>query len=346
MAGPVSVALTCEPSFFTARAIEGHRHETVVAEDADGRVIALGNRSVRSVYLNGRMAQVGYLGHLRVETDWRRRTSLLRQGFAMISRARRSDEVPYDLTSIVADNLIARRLLGANLKGLPSYQARETYVTLLLPVPSRGRPWTDGALEIRPGAPGALLDIAACLQRNHRRFQFAPVWTERALRSSRETPNLHPDDFLVARREGRVVGCLAQWDQRPFKQVVVHGYDGLVGRWRPVINALAPALHAPVLPRPGQTLASEFLSHVAVDHDDPEVLEALIRAAQASGRRRRVRNQIMGFSARHPLLEPVQRRFGHRAFVSDLYSVHWPEHDRVDQFDPDDRPSHMDVALL
>ena len=85
---------------------------------------------------------------------------------------------------------------------------------------------------------------------------------------------------MVATRAGRVVGCVARWDQRRFKQVVVRGYSRRIARWRPFVNAAGRWLGVPPLPAVGDRLELAYLSHLAVDGDNADVAVALVAAAR------------------------------------------------------------------
>ena len=99
------------------------------------------------------------------------------------------------------------------------------------------------------------------------------------------------------------MGCLALWDQTGFKQVVVRGYAPRLERLRPWINRSPVASSAtPRLPDPGEALPHAYLSHVAVDEDDPDVFEALAEAAYAEARVRGLAYVVAGFAAGHPFL--------------------------------------------
>ena len=65
--------------------------------------------------------------------------------------------------------------------------------------------------------------------------------------------DLRPEDILLAFRGGKLAGTLAGWDQRGFRQSVVHAYSPGM-RWaRPFYNCWARLRGLPSLPPPGQT---------------------------------------------------------------------------------------------
>jgi hypothetical protein len=344
MDGAIRVSLEREPNAFLAASVEGDRHTTVVARDADsGRIVGMGTRAVWNAFVNGEPRRLGYLSQLRIDRAARASLNtrrLLAAGYAALRDLRQPDETPFDLTSIIADNDAARRLLGKGVPGLPIYHELSRFVTLVLPAvrPRRGR----GPVTIEPGVSERIPEIADCLVRNRRRFQAAPWFTAEDLRSPERSRGLAPADFRLALRDGRVAGCLALWDQGGFKQAVVRGYAPGLARWRPWINRLPRSLGIPRLPDPGEPLPHATISHVAVDQDDPEIFQALLESANAEACARRYAYIVIGFAAGHPWLTWLEKRFRPRRYESMLYTVHWDG-----GAEPlDDRPVHVEAALL
>ena len=223
MPGEISVSLEREPDFFLAASLEGEVHHTIVARDArSGRIVGMASHSVREAFVNGQPRRIGYLSQLRIDRAYRGSTRILVGGHAACRKLRGPEGLPYDLTSIVESNTTARRLLEAGLPGLPRYQCFEPFVTSFLPAKRVKKRRSD--VEIVRGSPARLADIVHCLQRNYARFQFAPVWKQDTLTCPARARGLRLMDLYLAVRHGRVIGCLAKWDQAAFKQVVIRGY--------------------------------------------------------------------------------------------------------------------------
>jgi len=340
MEGEIRVSLEREPNVFLAAAVEGEPHRTIVAREPGGGIVGMGSRSVWNAFVNGEPCRLGYLSQLRVDRAHRGRKRLITAGYDLIRSFRNTEEMPFDLTSIIADNDVARRLLGAGLPGLPRYQEIEEWTTLVVPTTSRPRRTTGARIE--RGTPERLGEIAGCLERNRRRYQFAPRFSAADLRSPERSRGLEPSDFFLAVVDTEVVGTLALWDQSGFKQVVVQGYAPRLALWRPWINRFSPVLGTPRLPDPGQALPHAYLSHLAVDEDDPEIFRALVEAAYAEARARRYVYVVAGLAARHPWRPWLEKRFKPRAYASVLYTVLWEDEATA----LDGRMPHVEVALL
>ncbi|MCC6151129.1 MAG: hypothetical protein IT461_12830 [Planctomycetes bacterium] len=343
--GAVSVTLEREPSFFHATEIEGDRHQLLVACDVNGEIIASGARASRVLFVNGQEQRVGYLGQLRIARAHRKRRGLLFEGYAALRQLRGDDGMPFDITSIMADNDVAMRLLTRGLRGLPRYAPIARVVTLV--IPTRGRAKVEAArdIEIVPGSTESLPEIADCLQRNLRRFQFAPRWTSEDLRDPARCRGLIPGDFLLAQRGGQVVGCVAIWNQRAFKQVVVRGYSPWVRRLRPFLNAASPWLSVPHLPAPGMSLEHAFLSHVAIDGDDGRIFHSLVARARETAHMRGLSALLCGLTEGNPMLAGLRALFGKHALTNVLHSVDWGE-GQAALAALDSRPVHVEVAVL
>jgi hypothetical protein len=322
MDGRIRVAMTREPDSRIAAAVEGERHATVVGRDPQGRLLGFGSRAVRRVWLDGEPAWLGYLGQLRAVE----RSSGLRrlgEGYACLRAQRRPDELPFDLTAILADNRPARRLLERGLPGLPRYSPLAEVETLVVPVARRRR--RRGEPQPRPLAAGELPRLLGFLRDELRRRPFAPLWSASDLAARGRLRGLGADDFRVVEEGGRIVGAAALWDQRAFKQTVVDGYGGGLRRVRPLVNLGLRALGRPLLPPPGSVLPLAFVAAFAVTGDDEGAACALVEALRREARRRGLTALVVAFTAGHPLRLPLRRRFAARPYRSVLYSVHWPD---------------------
>ncbi|PKN48265.1 MAG: hypothetical protein CVU63_05580, partial [Deltaproteobacteria bacterium HGW-Deltaproteobacteria-20] len=243
-------------------------------------------------------------------------------------------------------NALARRILEKDRPTKPCYRPRGELHTLAL-VPRRGslRSRLGWGPEVRRGTAGMLPDIAACLQRNYARYQFAPHWTADALADPALCRGLSAESFLVALRSGRVVGCLAVWDQQGFKQNVVRGYDRTLRVVRPLVNAVSRVAAIPRLPAVGEPIPQACLSHVAVDGDDASVLVEMLERALHEARLRKLAYLSLGLMDANPMLRPVRSTFRHIDYRAVLYVVYWPDGEgRARRLDA--RPAHVELATL
>ncbi|MCB9689803.1 MAG: hypothetical protein H6735_32490 [Alphaproteobacteria bacterium] len=345
MDGSVSLAFAREPDFFRAARVEGDT-TTVLARDPEGSVVAAFSWSVRPCWVGGEPRPLGYLSALRVVPAWRGRPSLLRLGYARVRELMAATAAdggqPYAITTIVSDNAPARRLLERGLPGLPRYVPQQEMVTLAAPTWRRRYRAVTG-LEVRDATDADLDAIVGLLAAEGRRSAFTPQWSADTLRDADRCRDLHVGDFVVATRGGRMVGCVALWDQSAYKQSVVHGYRGHLARTRRVVNLLAPVLGVPRLPRPGEPLRHAYLSHLAIADDDEQVARAVVGFAHDRARPRRYGYLTTMLASSHPLLPVLERMLRPLRYPSMLYAVAWEDADLSGL--PGERP-HLEVAVL
>ena len=344
--GDVRISLEREPDSTLAASIEGDDHCSLVARHVrTGAIAGVASRSVREVFVNGVPSRVAYLGQLRIDPRFSRHRGLLAAGFDRVRALQSSSAPQLHLASVVAENVAARRLLSRRAPGWPAFEPVDTLVSLAIPARQRKAPGRTRGVNYERGSIADLDAIVSCLNSNGARFQFHPAWSRADMTGAR-TRGLAPDDFIVARRDGRLVGCAACWDQRAFKQVRVRGYSPRLARWRPVVNAFSRITGVPCLPRVGDALQFAYLSHLTVDdREDEGVMVDLVGTAAHAACQRGLDYIVMGLSAAHPLLAAVRRAFAHRAYESIVYVAFWPDAAAIAE-SLDGRPSHPELAIL
>jgi hypothetical protein len=326
--GAISLSFEREPDYFLAAGIEGPFHQTmVVCESQTGSLMGMGDRATRPLWVNGQVHDVGYFSGLRARKEYREGLALarfVRQGFAYYRQLHSDGRAPFYLISIIADNLPARRLLTSGLEGLPHLQEYTRMLTFAIhPArPKPALPLREGLRLVR-GSQEHLPALLDCLNRNGAHKQFFPYWTEHSL-FSRLTPGLMIEDFFLVLDGNHVTGCLALWDQNSFKQVVVRGYSGALGRFRKIINWLAPLGGWPSLPATGTHLNQCYACFLAIDGNDPAIFAMLLRALHNEAARRGYSYLLLGLTESDPLCR-IAQAYRPLTYTSQVYLAAWDD---------------------
>jgi hypothetical protein len=285
------------------------------------------------MYRNGAPQRVAYLGELRVDPDAARSPALLRDGYDFL--VRHAEPADGFFTSIASENVRARRVLerGSRL-GLPDYQAICELATLVIPVGHGviGRETVE--LDAR-----SLTEFLDCQSRQH---QLALTWNDsRWMELARH--GVSPASFAVIHERSEIAGTAGIWDQRPFRQVVVDGYEGSVGLARPLYNGVQSLRRMATLPPPGSVLAQGMLLGAFVR--EPGVWDALWPVL--AGRARAIGLSWLTVSRQvdDPELAVVRRVAGGQEYRTTLYAVDWRHGPRW-RDDWDTRSYRPEVALL
>lgn len=343
MEGTVDVSFRREPSFFAGRRLQGDRAQTLVCFDGEtGAIVALGTRTSALAHVNGVLARSGYLADLRFHPAVRNGTLLVR-GYRELRALHEADPLPFYTSVIYEGNERALRALRGARAGLPIYRERGRLLTPALRL-DRDLPAIElPDVRISSARSADLASIVDFVNARMATRQFGLHLDSGDFTIGR-LAGLRADDFLLARRDGELLGTIAVWDQTSLRQTHVERYRGALGLMRPVVNALRAATGGHRLPAPGERIRSVYLACFAVDRDDERVATALFRAGMRCARRRGWHYAIVGLHERDPLVDVISSYPGIAA-AGRLFVVHYPEDAKhVDALD--DRPPHLEAGCL
>jgi hypothetical protein len=328
LAGDIQLSNEREPSFWAGAGIEGPLHQTMLVRAPDGRAVGMGSRSVRMLYVNGEVEPVGYMSQMRVDPDFAWGIALpkvLAQGWRFFRQLHADGRTPYYLVSLVAGEGVGWRMMTLGLPEWPTLHAVGGLLTYSVSVRrARSVSRLDKTLRLRRAIENDRAAIAECLARNGRRRQFSPVWEAEALGNPQVTPDLSLQDFWVVERGSQVVGTVARWNQRRFKQSVVRGYDAEWANVRPYVNFIARFGLAPRLPDIGEQVRHAYASHLAVDHDDPQIGAALLAAVYNDAVQAGDDYLMVGMDTDHPFTR-LARRYRRVVYATQLFLAAWGE---------------------
>jgi len=341
MPGRVSFAMTHGPDHAAAVHLASERVDEVVVRDTSAptnRVVGYGYRAVRSVYLNGSKRRCGYLGGLRCDSALRAAFRVLGSAFDTLAQGRQYDETSFDLTSIMADNTVVRRGLEKGLPGLPTYTPIGEMATLTIDAKRHARadPRTRTATADDAGLIQQTLDTTGVRCQARHAWRIADAWRDN------ESHSPSHKDFLIRDTKHGTPACVALWDQRALKQIVVAGLSPALRRGRHAINLAAKLTGRPALPPAGSPLNMAYISHAALDLDDADTASALIAQACVLAAERGIKLASFGLPADATILPAMTRRFKPWASRSVIYAVGA----KPDALALDDRPVWMEVATL
>lgn len=302
-------------------------HDFILARNRrNDEYVGVCERVVRECHVNGERRRLAYLAGLRVVPGFRHRLLVLRGGFEALRRlSGDAADLGWSMTSIMSDNAVARRVLGANLRGMPRYESVGEFSSFVLTA--------HGAGEAERATDADLPELSALLLAHGARRQFSPVWTLHALRAAMIPGGLKSTDFFVVRRDGAIRACASLWDVSAHRQLVVAGYAPWLRRSRTAVNLAGRLLGLPKLPPPGGRLRNAYLSHLAVEDGAADDLMALVGAVRAEARRRGIELVFMGHASHHGFAALLRRQPRQREFKSQVYTVRWPD-DEMPQLDP------------
>ena len=315
MQGEISVTFETEPSYFDALSVQGKENRVIIGRTNDGRIMGFGSIAIKPVFINGEVINVGYLSGLRVNKEFRRNLFLLR-GYQLFRDVDPSLNVPFYLTTIIEDNLEARRTLESGKAGMPQYNFFGTLSTFLVK-PRKSS--SKKKINIVRGNEVSLEDMVKFMNKEGSKKQFYPCIEENDFGSD-YLRGLSQEDFYVALNGSEIIGLVAKWDQESFKQTRVVGYDRKMRFARPFINLASRFTKIPRLPSEGELLHYFYVSFPVVKDNNPEIMESLLSEVTSDPKNRHYDYFTIGTMENDTLTQSV-RAFNPREYRSRLYLV-------------------------
>lgn len=346
MAGELTLRIDRSPDFLALNRLEGDCWRVGVAERG-GRIVGCVAFSERTVFVNGLKIRTGYIGDLKVHPDHRSTTIAdalsMWAGEACATLPPRS---PVLITVLAGNRAMERRLSGP--RGVPRFNKIATVRTHSISILwKRGRSsrWGANAIDTVPAAWTDLPEMAELWNRVARKRQLASAMTAKTLAEwIRRAPGLDISSYLLARsRSGELLGFMAVWDQRLFKQLTVLGYSPRMAIARKVFNFFAAIIGAKPLPPAGSPLSCATIVHVCVPADRIRVLRALLIDAHNELRNTDCSVMNIGLDVSDPLSAALRAMF---AQPTDVNAYLMAERSGVSPEVLDARPVHYEIALV
>lgn len=324
-----------DPDFFLGAYVTSEFPDVWVAQEIDspGRVAAVFNIGVRTVYVNGEPQRIRYAHDLRIDPG-ARGGLLLHRLFRQLRRELLPGE--WMQTVILDGNEASLGTVGSGRAGLPVYYPCGDIETSLVFTASRPRLRLVDGISVRRADAQDIERMQAFLDREAATRQFFPRHDlRRLLAEDRYYAGLTAASFLLAFADGgrRLVGMAGDWDQAAFRKTRVLAYPGAMRWLRHGYNAVATLAGGMRLPAAGECFHYRSLHTVAVQGGDPAVFGALLERALADNHD--CDALACGFFTTDPLAAAV-KRYRRRVLRSRHFLV---------SYDGDPRPS-LDAALL
>jgi len=350
--GLFSLRYSREPSFFHGLEVEGPFQQTGICVDEDsGKALACFTRTVRKLWVNGKVTNFGYIANCRILPECRNSTILFK-GYSALKKlhdeALAEHSADLYLSTILEGNEEALEILTSGRASLPAYHHVGNYISHALVANQDVKCDFDG--EIVNGCLELVDDIVSCLNRLGERRQFAPYFEKSDFNLTSENPlnsltrGLSISDFLVARNEKGVVGVMAPWNQMSFKQLKVERYGFLMKCVKAFWNTVMPSLGYGLLPAQGHDLPIFFVSMVAVDNENKDVFRALLSRLVRNLKDKGCLFAILGLAENDPLV-PYLAGFLKLGYKSRIFVVaHKGSEERYETLDS--TVPWLDVAMI
>lgn len=322
--GDISLSFQRNPNFFHAIGVQGKFNQIVIARKTDTKeIIGFGTRSIKPVYLNGKVCDIGYLSGLRLNEKYRRGT-LVARGYRYFKDLHKDGRTPIYITTIIESNLDAKRILTSKKAGLPAYNDFGLYYLIAINLLAKKRK-IGNDINIINGSKENLEKIMEFINKEGPRKQFFPYYSKKDFISGDGSlRDLNIEDFYIAVKKNKIVGVMAKWDQTNFKQSKVINYKGKMKFAKPFYNFGARIFGYHALPNPGDQLRFFYTVLLAIESDDPEVFRSLLNKMHNDSIGTDYSYFLVGLHSKDPLLKVIGD-YHHIKYTSHLYIVCWQD---------------------
>ena len=323
MDGAISVSFRREPSYFIGSGVQGNNHKIIKCVDKEtGQLIGLGARMTLELFINGVAQKMGYLSDLRAAPDYRGGT-LLSRGYRYLHHLHKLDPVPLYYSLILEGNHPALTNITRARAGLPVYQNMGKILSPAIHLDFKRKQTKESGLHIQHADKTSLNKVFSFIRAEYAQKQFAPVYHSSDMGSSR-LYGLQPEDIYIASRYGKIVGVIAAWDQRGFRQTHVEKYSAGLKLLRPAYNFSAKYTSLKPLPAEGSAVPYFYLALTAIHKDDPSIFRALLDQLYDDRRLGDWHYFIAGLHENHPLACVLNEYRSIKA-AGHLFIVHYLE---------------------
>lgn len=345
--GRISLIYTRRPDAYLSLKKEGEQVNIVICRDLENDlIISFGACAIRKWYVNRRMEQVGYLFGLRARKKYRGTYAVISKGYEFLYSFYKQSQIPFFITTILEENLYARKLLEKKRTFMPYYEPLGVYEIYTLKTGCKMDRNTH--LKFKRAEKRETPLLVDFLNFHGRNCQFFPVIEEKDLVSG-TYPYLSIEDFFILYgQEGEILAAGAAWDQVKYKQYIMQEYRGLFKLLYP-FSSLLPVLGYPSLAKPGTTLKFFTLSFWVVKENNPELFKLFLNnLASQIGQISQIKDYpffIIGLHEQNPL-RPVLQKIPHILYKSRVYSVNWQKTGLIkDKLEPTLVP-YLECGLL
>ncbi len=339
MQGRISIAFGRKPSYFKALDIEGYVNQTIVGRQKN-KIIGFGTRSLRKCFVNGKIKDIGYLSNLRIAKNYKGK-GYLRLGYEFLKSLHQDKKISLYYSTIVEDNKTAINILTNQKPYLPAYRDMGRYCTFAVSLFGKKKNFST-KLKIIKGSDKNILKIVNFLRKAGSKKQFYPYYTINDFNEKFRHFDIR--DFYIAMKEDKIVGIIAKWDQRKFRQIIVKNYNGLIYFLKPIYNSISKLLNYSRLPNPNSRLNFFYVSFIAIEGNDNEIFRELILALYNDNARSDFSHFLVGLHSRDKLAKTLDS-FAKIKFNSRLFAVYWNDGEKTFK-ELDSRIPYVELSTL
>lgn len=272
--GPVDLRVERPGHFFDQYRLQSDDFETFLLKTDKDRVVGIATILFRRAFLKDKFETIGYCTDLRIAPSRQAIMEWTDHFTPLLEQLMQERGCHYFFSAIARNQGRAYNALvrpRSVRRHIPRYYqlGRFEIVSLLGRLPFAPPPLRTLIIR-RADAAADFEALAAYLRKKTEARLLAYEYSAELLKKRVDSwPGLTDRSFILAEdRRGNIVGCVAPWDSRAVQTFAVHQYNGFSKTLRNTLNVLSLSRMTSRLPRTGDHLNFEYLTHFHADNID------------------------------------------------------------------------------
>ena len=318
MRGDMSLTFETEPSFFKAISIIGEKQTVLVIRDIEKNIIVgFAIRSIKRVFINEKMTNVGYLSTVRILPEYRGRR-LLYLGIKKLNNILEKSSEKINFTTIIKDNFYAQKVISNSRAGMPNYMNVGINKTFAIKPSKKNRYKGLKKINIKRGINGFNIEeIVSFINENGKKKDFFPVFTKKNIEDFSKL-NFNLNNIYIAYFRNEILGFVGCWDQTEFKQTLVKGLSLKNKLLRYVNNYfLSHIIDTPAIPNLDTYIKAFFLNYIVIKDNNIDIFSQMLDAISNDYVSKNYNYFLIGLDQNDPLCNSIKnfRSFNYDAIV-------------------------------
>ena len=318
MPGEMSLSFETEPSFFKAISIIGENQIVLVIRDIEKNIIVgFAIRSIKRVFINEKITNVGYLSAVRILREYRG-SRLLYLGIRKLNNILEKSSEKINFTTIIKDNFYAQKVISTSRAGMPNYTNIGINKTFAIKPSKKNRYRGLNKINIKQGINGFNIDeIISFINENGKKKDFFPVFTKKNIENS-TILNFNLSNMYIAYLGNEILGVVGCWDQTKFKQTVVRGLSLKNKLLRYVNNYfLSHIIDSPTIPNIDKYIKAFYLNYIVIKDNNNDVFSQMLDTISNDYVSKNYNYFLVGLDRNDPLCNSIKnfRSFNYDAIV-------------------------------
>ena len=318
MKGDISLSFETNPSFFKSISILGEKQTVLsIRENKKNQIIGFLIRSTKNVFINGKIQKVGYLSSIRLLEE-HRGGRLLIQGNKELKKLLEKSKEEINFTTIIEDNMYARKVIAKSRAGLPNYMPIGINRTFAIKPIKKSRHQSSKNITIQKGIDGfSIMEIIKFINYHGSKKNFFPVCSKKLFQENM-LEDFYAKDLYIAYKDKKILGVIGTWDQSKFKQTIVKGLSTKYKVLRIINNyILTHIINTPIISNVNEKINALYLNFIAIDNNDTNIFSSLIDNISIQNAEKSYNYLLIGIDKNDPLCKSMSkfRSFTYNAII-------------------------------